>query len=69
MPVIKYRYTFIQRYQAVDNSWLVEFKANDKEVALKDMMGNDFRVTSGIQLWHNIIAHMDQTMMKDVATC
>ena len=37
-------------------------------MTLKDVMGNDFPVISGIQLWHNIITHMDQTMMKDVAT-
>ena len=54
--------------QAADNSWLVDFKARVKEVTLKDVMGNDFPVTSGIQLWHNIITHMDQTMMKDVTT-
>lgn len=66
--LIKYRYTFTQRHQAADNSWLVDFKAKDKEVTLKDVMGNDFPVTSGIQLWHNIITHMDQTMMKDVTT-
>ena len=46
--LIKYRYTFTQRYQAADNSWLVEFKAKDKEVTLKDVMGNDFPVTSCI---------------------
>ena len=46
----------------------MDFKAKDKEVTLKAVMGIDFPVTSGIQLWHNIIAHMDQTMMKGVAT-
>ena len=54
------KYTFTQRYQAADNSWLVDFKAKDKEVTLKDVMGNDFPVTSGIQLWHNIITHHDE---------
>ena len=43
--LIKYRYTFTQRYQAADNSCLVEFKAKDKEVTLKDVMGYDFTVT------------------------
>ena len=46
----------------------MDFKAKEKEVILKDVMENDFPVTSGIQLWHNIITHMDQTMMKDVTT-
>ena len=46
--LIKYCYTFTQHYQAADNSWLVKFKAKDKEVTLKDVMGNDFPVTSGI---------------------
>ena len=46
----------------------MEFKAKDKEVTLKDVMGSDFQVTSGIHLWHNIITHMDQTMIKDVTT-
>ncbi|CAH3173199.1 unnamed protein product, partial [Porites evermanni] len=36
--LIKYRYTFTQRYQAADNSWLVDFKARVKEVTLKDVM-------------------------------
>ena len=56
--LIKYCYTFTQRYQAADNSCFGEFKAKDKEVTLKDVMGNNFPVTSGIQLWHNIIAHL-----------
>ena len=46
----------------------MEFKAKDKEVTLKDVMGSDFQVTLGIHLWHNIITHMDQTMIKDVTT-
>ena len=31
-----------------------------------DLKGGDGKrhVTSGIQSWHNIITHMDQTMMK-----
>ena len=50
----------------MNNSWLVEFKAKDKVVTLKDVMGKDLPVTSGVQLWHNIVTHMEQTMMEDV---
>ena len=62
-----YRYTLTQRYQELDNSWFVEFKAKDKVVTLKDVMGKDLPVTSGVQLWHNIIPHMEQTMMEDAS--
>ena len=50
----------------MDNSWLVEFKAKDTVVTLKDVMGKDLPVTFGVQLWHNIVTHMEQTMMEDV---
>ena len=68
LGLIKYRYTVTQRYQAADKAWLVDFEVKDKEVTLQDVMENAFPVTSGIQLWHNIITHMDQTMTKDVTT-
>ena len=29
-------------------------------------MGKDLPVTSGVQLWHNIVSHIEQTMMEDV---
>ena len=63
---MKYRYTFTQHYQDDTNDWFVEFKAKDKVVTLKDVMGTEYPVTSGIQLWHNIITHMDETMMEDL---
>ena len=66
--LVGYRYKLTQRYQEVDNSWLVEFKAKDKVVTLKDVMGKDLPVTSGVQLWHNIIPHMEQIVMEDVST-
>ena len=31
-------------------------------------MGKDLPVTSGVQLWHNIIPHMEQIVMEDVST-
>ena len=66
--LVGYRYKLTQRYQEVDNSWLVEFKAKDKVVTLKEVMGKDLPVTSGVQLWHNIIPHMEQIVMEDVST-
>ena len=59
--LIKYCYTFTQCYQAADNSWLVEFKAKDKEVTLKDVMRNDFPVASGIAGFH---CHVIQNRSK-----
>lgn len=66
--LVGYRYKLTQRYQEVDNSWLVELKAKDKVVTLKEVMGKDLPVTSGVQLWHNIIPHMEQIVMEDVST-
>ena len=63
---VGYRYTFTQRYREVDNSWLVEFKAKDKVVTLKDVRGKNLLVISRVQLWHNIVTHMEQTVMEDV---
>ena len=35
-------------------------------MTLKEVMGTSYPVTSGIQLWHNIVTHMEQTMMEDL---
>ena len=64
--LLKYRYTFTSRYQDSSNDWLIGFQAKDKTMTLKEVMGTSYPVTSGIQLWHNIVTHMEQTMMEDL---
>ena len=64
--LLKYRYTLTKRYQDDTNTWTVEFEAKDKAVILKEVMGTSYPVISGIQLWQNIVTHMEQTMMEDV---
>ena len=64
--LLKYRYTFTSRYQDSSNDWLIGFQAKDKAVTLKEVMGTTYPVISGIQLWHNIVTHMEQTMMEDL---
>ena len=63
VELLKYRYTFTTRYQEISNYWLIGFQAKDKAVTLKEVMGTSYPVTSGIQLWHNIVTHMEQTMI------
>ena len=63
---LKHRYTFTSRYQDSSNYWLIGFQAKGKSVTLKEVMGTSYPVTSGIQLWHNIATHMEQTMMEDL---
>lgn len=63
--LLKYRYTFTSRYQDNSKDWLIGFQAKDKTMTLKEVMGTSYPVTSGIQLWHNIVIHMEQTMMED----
>jgi len=68
-PLVKYRYSLTKRYPNLSTrSWIVNFQARDKTVTLKDVMGASFPVTSGHQLWENILTHMEQTMMEDVKT-
>ena len=64
--LLKYRYTFTSRYQDSSNDWLIGFQAKDKTMTLIEVMGTSYPVTSGIQLWHNIVTHMEQTMMEDL---
>ena len=64
--LLKYRYTFSKRYQDDTNTWTVEFQAKDQTVTLKDFMGTSYPVPSGIQLLHNIVIHMQQTMMENL---
>ena len=45
---------------------MIGFQAKDKTMILKEVMGTSYPVTSGIQLWHNIVTHMEQTMMEDL---
>ena len=66
VELLKHRYTFTSRYQDSSNYWLIGFQAKDKAVTLKEVMGTSYPVTSGIQLWHNIVTHMEQTMMEDL---
>ena len=66
--LLKYRYTLTKRYQDSSNDWLIGFQAKDKAVTLKAVMGTMYPVISVIQLWHNIVTHMEQTMMEDVNT-
>ena len=66
--LLKYRYTLTSRYQDSSNDWLIGFQAKDKAMTLKEVMGTSYPVISGIQLWHNIVTHMEQTMMEDVNT-
>ena len=66
VTLLKYRYTFTSRYQDTSNDWLIGFQAKGKTVTLKKKMGTSYPVTSGIQLWHNIVTHMEQTMMEDL---
>ena len=64
--LLKYRYTFTSRYQDSSNDWLIGFQAKDKSMTLIEVMGTSYPVTSGIQIWHNIVTHMEQTMMEDL---
>ena len=64
--LLKYRYTFTSRYQDSSNDWLIGFQAKDKTMTLIEVMGTSYPVTSGIQLWQNIVTHMKQTMMEDL---
>ena len=66
VTLLKYHYTFTSRYQDSSNDWLIGFQAKDKAVTLKEVMGTSYPVTSGIQLWHNIVTHMEETMMEDL---
>ena len=50
-----------QRYKKSDGTWNIEWKAK-----LKHVMGNDMTVTSVVQLWHNVVTHLEQTTMTDV---
>ena len=65
--IFNYRYTLTKRGE-VSNTWSVAFEAKDKSVVLKDVMSRSIPVLSGRQLWQNMVAHMDQTMMNDVKT-
>ena len=65
--ILNYRYTLTKRSE-VSNTWSVAFEVKDKSVVLKDVMSRSIPVLSGRQLWQNMVAHMDQTMMNDVKT-
>jgi len=68
-PLVKYRYTLTKRFPVLKTrAWDVNFQVKDKTVILEDVMNASYPVTSGHQLWENILTHMEQTMMEDVKT-
>jgi len=68
-PLVKYRYTFTKRNpNPATRGWDVNFQVRDKTVKLKEVMSDSYPVTSGHQLWENILTHMEQTMMEDIKT-
>ena len=69
--LLKYRYTLSKCYETTTptyHSWNITFEHQDRTVTLKDVMGSSYPVTSGHQLWEDIVTHMEQTMMEDVTT-
>ena len=63
-PLVKFGYTLTRRVQ--DPGWLVNFMYREKKVLVNQVMGNHYPVTTGTQLWQNIITRIEQTMMQDV---
>ena len=63
-PIVKFGYTLTRRVQ--DPTWTVNFTYREKTLSLNNVMGSDYPVTTGTQLWQNIITWIDQTIMQDV---
>ena len=63
-PIVKFGYTLTRRVQ--DPLWTVNFTYREKKLSLNEVMGSHYPVTTGTQLWRNIITRIDQTIMQDI---
>ena len=65
--LMKFGYTVTQRKYA-RGTWTINFVLKEKEVLLNQVMGKEYPITTGTQLWQNLITKMDQIMFEDIQT-
>ena len=65
--LLKFGYTVTQRKFA-RGTWTIHFVLKEKEVLLNQVMGKEYPITTGMQLWQNLITKIDQIMFEDIQT-
>ena len=65
-PLVKFGYTLTKRVR--DSSWTINFTYKEKAMSVDEVMGTQYPVMSGTQLWRNIVTRLEQTIMQDVNT-
>ena len=65
--LVKFGYTVTRRQYATGN-WMINFILREKTVLLNQVMGKHYPITTGTQLWRNLITRIDQLMFEDIQT-